>query len=151
MSASLIISIISLVIAGWALIYTRRADQRHAEAMERDRKRFEAEVAATERANRAMLVITRLSYSGGPTHDRRQFEFAIQNAGPSLARGISLYLMDAAGNKVSSDAEWPVLNPGAPAESRGVSTYAVLQPPTTVWVEWQDDSGPNRRSDMGVE
>ncbi len=109
--AALLISVVALVVAGYSVWFTRRADirgefahyreERREQPEERERRESEEKDAA---ARQAKLRVEAVGGQGGPTAGTRILCFRIYNAGPAIARDIRLWLAQpsAAGAAVSA-------------------------------------------------
>lgn len=167
MSASeittLVVSIVAALISGLSLLLSgvasgrakraeqraERAEQRAKRAEDRDVRADERDEERTRRQRRGQPLLTPTrGASGGPTAERVSHEYLITNGGSAPIMGMTLWVEDSEGNRVSSPSGGPALTiaPGERTAVIGVEVVAALirgDGDLTLKAEWTDPDGPH--------
>lgn len=139
MDASLLISIVAVLISAISLTLAVRADRRAARA--------------EGRGLRAQPVVELL----GATTDAagRRFELQLRNAGQGLAERVRASIVNESGDVVATmpRAGTPLVPGGEPVVVSLVVSESSLPPPPVsfaVWIEWSDAAGHHERHPAGL-
>jgi hypothetical protein len=137
--ASLVVSVVAVLVAAGSLALAMRADQRASRA--------------ESAAFRARIVVEPLVSQPGGTG--RCFELRVRNVGAGLASRVRVWLEDEAGRPVSTVAggDALILAPGDETVVSVIVSDAALPPPPVdfpVVVAWVDAVGKHDRHDAGV-
>jgi len=92
---ALAVAIVSALISGVAIVFSRRADRR-------DQRRLEIEIAE-ERARESARPTARYIGRASSTDSGRAYRFAVTNVGSAPTLDLKASLIDAEGNVVSGD------------------------------------------------
>lgn len=140
MDASMVVSILAILVAAGSLALAARADRRASRA--------------EARGLRADLIVEPTGSSSDPKG--RRLLLSVRNVGSGVARGVRVWLEDEAGRVVSTVAGDAALTlaPDDDAVALGVTVFeATLPPPPIVFpvmISWSDGAGHHERHDTGV-
>lgn len=138
--ASVVVSIVAVLVAACSLVVALRADRRAGRA--------------EARSLRARLVVEPHGSSGDMAG--RHFDVHVRNVGLGAARDVRVWLEDESGRAVSSRSggNAVAIAPGEdPVPLMLTVAEASLPPPPvsfSVWVAWSDDAGHHERERAGV-
>lgn len=134
--AAFVVSLVALLWAGIALVYTHRADRRAGRAERRAEQeavaRLRAKPVAIERGGR-----------GGRRAETTDYSYEVRNAGQGTLTELWLWHQTPGGKSVSTKAGGRmVLAAGEAAKSHlSVTTRQPYAEEQEVWFEWVDDDG----------
>jgi type II secretory pathway pseudopilin PulG len=147
---AVVLSIVSVLVALAALGYARRADKRQEAAELREQRREgreerqdqrEEDSAAAQRQGRP--IISAGAISGGPTAERVHHEYRVQNGGAATIDELRLWVEDANGACVSSEAGGRVVVAPHEVAFVAVEVIRALAPEgdLRLMVAWHDADG----------